>query len=406
MIDFIQLEKISKTYGDSFYLFDANVFEENVRAFTNSFIKRYPKVEVAYSYKTNYMPSILKRLDRLGVSAEVVSEMEYDLASAMGVKLNKIIFNGPVKGYSSLVKAINNQSRINIDSLDELELILEILPTTSLKNLEIGIRCNFGVRNGAVSRFGLEVSAEEFTNALAMIESTPAIRLSGLHCHLPERDLDSVTWRTQKLLEISLKTFKEPPNFLDFGGGFFGSDFAVPLQNAISFDEYAETITGLVKTAYPDSSSQPLIILEPGTALVANTMSYWTKVVSTKKVERKSIAVVDGSIHEMNPNGRKHRNPTFHESSLGSLRTATDSWHVVGYTCIEDDYLSKDYVSNISKGDFLGYSHSGSYNIVMKPSFIRPASAVLEIGENAEVLNVIREKQTISDVFSGFQYWV
>jgi diaminopimelate decarboxylase len=215
-----------------------------------------------------------------------------------------------------------------------------------------------------------------------------------------------VKWRTQKLLEISLKIFKEAPKFLDFGGGFFGSDFSAAIQNNISFDEYAKTIVGLVKAAYPDSSMQPVIILEPGTALVANTMSFWTKVVSTKKVAGKSIAVVDGSIHEMNPNGRKHRSPTFHTSSAGRVITKLDSWQVVGYTCIEDDYLSKDYVSNISKGDFLGYSHVGSYNIVMKPSFIRPASAVLELGENSEVLNVIREKQTISEVFSGFQYWV
>jgi diaminopimelate decarboxylase len=171
----------------------------------------------------------------------------------------------------------------------------------------------------------------------------------------------------------------------------------------VSFEDYARVITSLVKAAYPSPHDQPWIILEPGTALVANTMNYWTRVVAVKKIESRAIAIVDGSIHELSPNSRQSRNPTFHVQVDPIIDAISEPCHVVGYTCIEDDYLSKDYLSEISKDDFLGYSHVGSYNVVMKPPFIRPASAVLELDQNGEILNVFRETQTIGDIFSGFQ---
>lgn len=403
MINYDQLQQISKYYGDSFYIFDTDQLKENIELFKNSFTQHYPKVEVAYSYKTNYIPAVLRIIDSLKISPEVVSEMEYDLASLIGVKLEEIIYNGPVKNRSSLTKAMINQSRINIDSLDELILMIEILSEINLKRLEIGIRCNFGSFSNSVSRFGIDVKSREFEQAIQLIRDNEALHLSGLHCHLPDRDKEAVEWRTKQLLDVSLNTFESAPKFLDFGGGFFGSDFATPREDSVSFEEYARIITGLVKSAYPNANDQPWIILEPGTALVANTMNYWTRVVAVKQIESKSIAVVDGSIHELSPNGRQNRNPTFQLRSSSRSESSAQAWQVVGYTCIEDDYLSKDFFSDISKSDFLGYSHVGSYNIVMKPPFIRPASAVLELNRNGEVLNVFRETQTISDIFSGFR---
>jgi diaminopimelate decarboxylase len=403
MISHNQLQAIKQKHGNSFYVFDSDQLKKNIESFKKSFTQFYEKIEVAYSYKTNYIPAILRIIDSLEISPEVVSEMEYDLAISIGVKPEDIIFNGPVKNRAALSKSILNQSRINIDSLDELNLIMEILTKNKIKNLEIGIRCNFGANGSSSSRFGIDVKSQDYEKILQIIEESSVLHLSGLHCHLPDRDLNSVKWRTNQLLETSVKTFKDAPKFLDFGGGFFGSDFATPRENTASFEDYARVITSLVKTAYPNPHDQPWIILEPGTALVANTMNYWTCVVAIKVIESRSIAVVDGSIHELSPNGRQLRSPTFHVRKDSTTQKHLELWDVVGYTCIEDDYLSKNYLAEVSKDDFLGYSHVGSYNVVMKPPFIRPASAVLELGRNGEVLNVLREVQTIGDIFSGFR---
>ena len=132
-------------------------------------------------------------------------------------------------------------------------------------------------------------------------------------------------------------------------------------------------------------------------------MSYWTRVTAVKKIGSRSIAVVDGSIHELNPNGRQHRSPSFHVRPNANQIKVAETWQVTGYTCIENDYLSKDYFSSVAKDDFLGYSHVGSYNVVMKPPFIRPASAVLELDEEDQVVKVLRDIQTLTEIISGFR---
>jgi diaminopimelate decarboxylase len=126
-------------------------------------------------------------------------------------------------------------------------------------------------------------------------------------------------------------------------------------------------------------------------------------VIAVKKIGSRSIAVVDGSIHELNPNGRQHRNPSFHVQSNSNPTKDVENWEVTGYTCIENDYLSKNYFSSVTINDFLGFSHVGSYNVVMKPPFIRPASAVLELNEGDQVVKVLRDVQTLSEIISGFR---
>ncbi len=50
------------------------------------------------SYKTNYTPYICKPVKNLGGYAEVVSDMEYQVALQIGYSANHIVYNGPVKG--------------------------------------------------------------------------------------------------------------------------------------------------------------------------------------------------------------------------------------------------------------------------------------------------------------------
>ncbi len=130
-LNYEKAKEISREFGDSFYIYDSNVLESNFLKFKSSFISLYPKVEIAYSYKTNYMPSLLKKIYEMGGISEVVSEMEYELAVLLGVNPQRIIFNGPVKSKQSLLNAVKNGSTINIDSFSELELLERVVSELS-----------------------------------------------------------------------------------------------------------------------------------------------------------------------------------------------------------------------------------------------------------------------------------
>ena len=91
------LNTLCRKYGDSFYLLDYDRFAKNYDEFLKAFTKFYPKTILAYSYKTNYTPKLCKIINEKGGFAEVVSEMEYDLAIKIGVNPQNIIVNGPYK---------------------------------------------------------------------------------------------------------------------------------------------------------------------------------------------------------------------------------------------------------------------------------------------------------------------
>ena len=71
---------LRKEYGDAFYLLDSEQFQKNFMELRNAFRKVYPNFNIAYSYKTNYTPKFCRLVHEMGGYAEVVSEMELEIA--------------------------------------------------------------------------------------------------------------------------------------------------------------------------------------------------------------------------------------------------------------------------------------------------------------------------------------
>jgi len=71
---------------------------------------------------------------------------------------------------------------------------------------------------------------------------------------------------------------------------------------------------------------------------------------------------------------------------------------ISGYTCIEKDYLYRDYNGELAKGDFVVFDNVGSYSVVFKSPFILPNVPVIEqtTGE------VLKRQEKMSDIFSTF----
>ena len=67
-MNFSLLEAIAQKYGTPFYLMDEKVYIQNIQAFQLSFWKKYSKLIVGYSFKTNYVPALCKIAKDLGSS--------------------------------------------------------------------------------------------------------------------------------------------------------------------------------------------------------------------------------------------------------------------------------------------------------------------------------------------------
>jgi len=403
-----EIDAHSQAYGDSFYVFDESKFRENFASLKQAFISRYPQTRLAYSYKTNYTPAICRIVNELGGYAEVVSEMEYDLAIQLGIPGNRIIYNGPYKSSSSVRNALHAGAQINLDSIRDYENVLRFAAEMETRKFSVGVRCNFETPECPNSRFGFDVDSLEFAQVIAGIRNSSNVLVNGLHCHFPNREIDSFRVRTSKLVELAGKLFTAPPGFLDVGGGFYGAmpDSLKQLRNVAppTFDDYAKVVCEAVLKAYEMCSCPPVLFIEPGTALVADTFRFFTKVISTKKVRGRNIATVAGSIFNISPHARLLHLPVrVIRQTESRERTEPEVYDVAGHTCIESDYLTKRLDGPISVHDFLEYRNLGSYSIVMKPPFILPNFPVLQSVNGSRQLVIAKRGETGKDIFHTFE---
>ena len=119
-----------------------------------------------------------------------------------------------------------------------------------------------------------------------------------------------------------------------------------------------------------------MLIVEPGTTLVANTVSYLTTVLATKKIRNRNIAIVDGSAHQAGELSKKKRLPISVISGGKETRLMAPV-EITGYTCLEDDILYPDCAENIGVGDIIHIRNVGSYSNVLAPPFIQEGCAMV-----------------------------
>ena len=130
-------------------------------------------------------------------------------------------------------------------------------------------------------------------------------------------------------------------------------------------------------------------------------MSYYSKIISEKKIKNKIILSSSGS--KFNFLGTNNSNLNFPFTEILNPEFKSRKFRnvdIAGYTCIENDYLLRNISSSLIKGDYIKIEDIGSYSIVMKPPFISPNVPIFKVFEN-QILEVKR-KETFQDVFNTF----
>ncbi|MEM9138223.1 MAG: decarboxylase [Pseudomonadota bacterium] len=407
-LSWAEADALAETHGAAFFILDDEVFKANFTALQNAFSDHYPDVRIGYSYKTNYTPHLCRIAYKLGGFAEVVSEMEYHLACKLGVEGPRIIFNGPYKAGEAFRDALLRGATVNLDSLRDIAMLQAVTAGYPDRDFPVVLRCNFALSDDqdTVSRFGMDVDGPEFAEALRIIGDSANTRLSGLHCHFPDRDLASFGRRAERMVALTQKLFPEtPPETLNIGGGFFSNmpeslrqSFHVP---PATFADYGALVGGILSKAFDGSTGKPpTLFLEPGTAVVADTQRFYTRVLGTKIIRGRPIATVAGSIFDISPTARSVNLPV--EALNQHPGGEQHAWDIGGFTCIEGDIMTRGFTAALAQGDFLAYRNVGSYSVVMRPPFILPANPVLV--PDGDGYKVVKERETNEDVFRLFKF--
>lgn len=408
-MNFNTLDTIAQQYGTPFYLMDEEMYIKNITAFQEAFSRKYDKLIIGYSFKTNYVPALCKIAKEAGCYAEVVSEMEYSLAKRLG--FDKIIFNGPIKKTVSLKKALADKAIINIDSRYELDTVLEYKAEHPNDIVGVGLRLNVNLTDEEgiskvqcglrVGRFGF---SEKMLEEIIPMLRDKDIKIISLHGHTSSSDRAVANYGliTEQMLQICEKFTLKDLQYFDVGGGFFGAAAkGIDISNKPNYVDYANCILDLCLSNKWFMRIKPTIVIEPGVSVVANVFSYVSKIFQVKDIAGQKFLTTDGTVFDVKPT--LHKNNLPHLFYVRKNETGSFLANLVGSTCMEKDVIlnNVEVPSSIGYGDYVKIEGVGAYTIALSPTFINYLSPILSIKDNN--VSIIRRRQNIDDVISLYQ---
>lgn len=400
------IEKILHSYKTPMYIFSEACFESNYKELDYAYKRYYSKFSIAYSFKTNYLPTACKMVRSFGGFAEVVSDMEYTFARRYGFPAEKIIVNGPGK-WSGLQEMLQNGSIVMLDNVYELKRAISIAESSD-REVNIGFRLNFTIGSGKESRFGFDVNNDETAQMISLARESKNIRIVGIHFHLSgARSIEAWKNRAVKMVEYADRFLRpDEKKIIDLGSGMFGH-MAPYLaaqfnQETPSFDEYAKEVASVFQNRYGTLAEEmkPMLVVEPGTTIVANTMCYLTTIIATKTIRGRKIAIVDGSVQQLGELGKKKKLPVSIIPSNNPEKNA-DYAEISGYTCLEDDILFPKTEEKVGVGDVLCFGNAGAYSNVLKPPFIQAGCKIISYSKDGTA-SLAKRDETADDILASY----
>jgi len=406
-IDDVAVKNLIGEYGSPLFVISEKTIRKTFAEAKRAFETRYPKVQFAWSYKTNYLNAVCNVYHKEGSWAEVVSRFEYDKAIENGVDGNKIIFNGPEKTEDDLYLSVENGSLIHIDHFDELYMLIDIAPKHN-KKPKVAIRVN--METGVYpmwDRFGFNYENGEAWEALNRIMLSNKLDLVGLHTHIGTFMMTASAYAiaASKLADLAVnlkRKYNQNLNYIDMGGGFASRNtlkgsYLLGIDTSPSFDDYAEAITTSLINSQLDPENMPMLILETGRALIDDAGSLAGTVIANKKLsDGRHATIMDFGVNLLFTSfWYEHKITPAQEFTQHSETTS-----LYGPLCMNIDQIRESiYLPALKKGDNVVVSRIGAYNMSQWMQFItlRPKVVMIDTKQN---VHIIRQNETNKDIVS------
>jgi diaminopimelate decarboxylase len=429
------MPKIADAAGTPTYVYSADGIRASYRRIDMAFSPIGAKVHYAVKSCSNL--HILKLLNQLGASMDVVSGGELERAWLAGTPMSEIAFAGvgktvdevraaldgrfsPLVGHAERFGRPDIEKRgpvgiFNVESVSELERLDAIAS-------EIGITARACIRiNPNVdphtheytttgkdkNKFGID--AHLVPGVFDAFARRPRLDLAGLHVHIgsPVRHVSPYIEAVHVVLQLidELEKAGHPISVIDLGGGW-----AVDYTSGESprIEAYSDALAPLLEERARTGTH---IVLEPGRAITANAGVLLTRVQHVKEGRVRRFVICDAGMHTLI---RPALYQAFHfiwpvrispaqepvslveRPDLPDLRDS----EVVGPICETADFLARErpLPDDIAQDDLLAVFSAGSYAMSMTSNYNdhgRPAEVLVD-GDRVTVIN---ERQTLAALF-------
>jgi len=401
-IDGVPVKNLIAEYGSPVFVLSEKQIRRNYQSAVRSFKTRYPKVQFAWSYKTNYLNAVCKIFHQEGSWAEVVSGFEYHKALGNGVQGNQIIFNGPDKKEADLILAIENHSLIHIDHFDELYLLIRICEQNN-KKAKVAIRVNFNTGVYPIwDRFGFNYENGQAWTAINKIALATNLELVGLHCHIGTFMLSTSAYSvaSKKLCTLAKRCkteLQKTIQYIDLGGGFPSTNtlkgaYLPGVDTVPSVEDFAEAITSTILDFGFTLDELPTLILESGRVLIDDAGYLLGSVIANKRLsDGRRATIMDFGINILfTSNWYDHKISPAQEGSQYTEETV-----LFGPLCMNIDVVRESInLPLLETGDQVVVHKVGAYNMTQWMQFINMRPAVVLIDQNGQS-HQIRKPETL-----------
>jgi diaminopimelate decarboxylase len=416
----VALHGLLERWGSPLHVVHGAALDRNVGDFLHVPAGLPRGAEVYYSYKTNPIPGVLRRMHAAGVGAEVISEHELWMALELGVPPERIVYNGPGKSDASLREAIARDILLlNVNHREELARVAHHARALG-KRPRVGVRIT--VPGGWSGQFGVPVEGGEALEAYREALAEPSLDVVGVHAHYGMRlrtagQLSQFVGQVLAFCDALEAATGWRPGMLDLGGSL-----AVPtaadidpreqrmnqlFQRPVSAPDPAAT---LPIRAYVDAVLRqveahaqargrpaPRVLLEPGRAMTGNTQLLLSRVMTVKATRGATAFAVMDAGQNLAEIVRNEYHQVFAVNRAGAPATRDYTW--AGPICSPGDVLFPAVrLPELSAGDSVAVMDAGAYFVPFSTSFSFPQPAIVLV-DGGEV-SLLRRAETSRDLLS------
>ena len=247
------------------------------------------------------------------------------------------------------------------------------------------------------SKFGVAIETGQAEELILRALEKKNIVLDGYHCHIGSQIFDHAPFCDAAVLMLRFAAeIKEKlgysPRVLNLGGGM-GVPY-VESDPAIDYTANIANVGILVKDTCAELGLDcPVILMEPGRSIVADSGITLYTVVSTKQIPGyKNYAAIDGGMTD-NPRYTLYQ-ADYTILPASRMADKKDLVCTVAGCCCESGDLIQENVPlpKPARGDILAVLTTGAYNYSMASNYNRvPRPPIVIIGENGPYTAVRRE---------------
>ena len=337
--------------------------KNSINTACNWFNKNFPG-KVLYAVKTNPHEEVIKEIKNGGID-------KFDIASIEEIKIIKKIvpdaecfYMNTIKSREHIREAYFNYNIKNfaLDTKDELLKIIEA--TENAQDLNLFVRISISNEHAEIDlskKFGALGS-----EVLGLCRLTKAHSAKvGLSFHVGSQCMHPISY-TKGIGEMGniIKKTNIIPDFINIGGGF---PTIYPDLRPQSLNNYIFEIKKALNNLKLEK--QPILICEPGRALVAESGSTIVKVVLRKK---QKLYINDGTYGSLFDAG--FPNIVFPARMIQNGRIISKkltAFNFYGPTCDSMDYMKGPFIlpNNIKENDYIELGQLGAYGITFRTKF-------------------------------------